>query len=97
MQHGSFISNTCRPVVDSTPSVLAERYLSSLQRNNPFGSRVSSVILAALCAPSSEHANGFITVDMVLAGKENSNVLHVLEPKILVDSIVAAVLVQVLA
>ena len=71
--------------------------LSSLQRNNPFGSRVASVILAVLSAPSSEHANGFVTVDMVLDGEENSNVLRVLQPKTLVDSIVAAVLVQVLA
>ena len=70
--------------------------LSSLQRNNPFGSRVSSVILAVLSTPSSEYANGFVTVDMVLDGKENLNVLCVLEPKIVVDSVVAAVLAQVL-
>ena len=30
--------------------------------------------LAVLSAPSSEHANGFITADMVLDGEENSNV-----------------------
>ena len=48
---------------------------TSLQSNNPLGSKVASVILADLSAPSSEDAKRLMTVDMTLDGKENSNVL----------------------
>ena len=54
------------------------------------------MIFAALHVSFSEDAEGLVAVDMVLDDEENSNVLWVLDPKIVKDSL-AAILAEVLA